>query len=578
VALTFAAALQLPAQERTIDDFFREFTDAWIRGNPNQAIATRYFSGSEQDQLERQLTPDTPAWRQERYRLVRQGLIELATFDRARMSETARVSADLLKWQLESLAAGEAFDDYYFPFEQFGGVNVGLPNILTVGHPLVTEKDAANYIARLGQIAARMDEALAHARRLAAQRMIPPRFIIQRTVEQMRQFVATPPNQNPFVTAFAERLAAITDVSSSAREALTAEATRIVGAQVYPAWQSAIAFLEPLAAQSTDDAGLWRFTGGADAYAQALKRFTTTTLTADDIHQLGLREVERIEKEMDAILRRLGRADGSVKDRIAKLKTDLNYANTEESRTVIMADIEKMMRDAEARAALQFDRRPRAPVVARAYPRFREASAAAGYTSPSPDGSRPGTFQIPLRPERMTRFGLRTLVYHETVPGHHFQIALEMENEAQPRFRRIRAFGGISALSEGWGLYAERLAAESGWYDGDPEGLLGQLDAELFRARRLVVDTGLHAKRWTRQQAIDYGIEASEVERYVVNPGQACAYMVGELKILELREKAQRALGDRFAVKEFHAAVLAAGTVPLDLLEREVDAYIRTAR
>jgi uncharacterized protein (DUF885 family) len=408
--------------------------------------------------------------------------------------------------------------------------------------------------------------------------MIPPRFIIQRTVEQMRQFVATPPNQNPFATAFAERLAAITDVSSSVREALTAEATRIVGAQVYPAWQSAIAFLEPLAAQSTDDAGLWRFTGGADAYAQALKRFTTTTLTADDIHQLGLREVERIEKEMDAILRRLGRADGSVKDRIAKLKTDLNYANTEESRTVIMADIEKMMRAAEARAALQFDRRPRAPVVARAYPRFREASAAAGYTSPSPDGSRPGTFQIPLRPERMTRFGLRTLVYHETVPGHHFQIALEMENEAQPRFRRIRAFGGISALSEGWGLYAERLAAESGWYDGDPEGLLGQLDAELFRARRLVVDTGLHAKRWTRQQAIDYGIEASEVERYVVNPGQACAYMVGELKILELREKAQRALGDRFAVKEFHAAVLAAGTVPLDLLEREVDAYIRTAR
>jgi uncharacterized protein (DUF885 family) len=195
---------------------------------------------------------------------------------------------------------------------------------------------------------------------------------------------------------------------------------------------------------------------------------------------------------------------------------------------------------------------------------------------PALDGSRPGTFQIPLRPERMTKFGLRTLVYHETVPGHHFQIAFEMENEALPRFRQIRALGGISALSEGWGLYAERLAAESGWYDDDLEGRLGQLDGELFRARRLVVDTGLHVKRWTRQQAIDYGIEASEIERYVVNPGQACAYLLGELKILELREKARTALKDRFSMKEFHNAVLTTGTVPLDVLERQIDTYIRS--
>ena len=177
----------------------------------------------------------------------------------------------------------------------------------------------------------------------------------------------------------------------------------------------------------------------------------------------------------------------------------------------------------------------------------------------------------------MTKFGLRTLVYHETVPGHHFQIALELENDTNPRFRQIRAFGGISALIEGWGLYAERLAAESGWYDDDLEGRLGQLDAALFRARRLVVDTGIHAKRWTRQQAIDYGIEASEIDRYVVNPGQACAYMIGQLKIIELRDKAQRALGARFSPKAFHNAVLMAGTVPLPILERQVDAYIRTA-
>ena len=211
-----------------------------------------------------------------------------------------------------------------------------------------------------------------------------------------------------------------------------------------------------------------------------------------------------------------------------------------------MADIDTMIRDAEKRAEALFDLRPKAPVIAQPYPEYRWASAAASYTAPPLDGSRPGIYQMPLRPESMTRFGLRTLVYHETVPGHHFQVALGVENPQLPKFRQMRAFGGISAFSEGWALYAERMAAEEGWYAGDPEGLLGQLDDELFRARRLVVDTGLHAKRWTRQQAIDYGIEASEVDRYVVVPGQATSYKIGQLEIIRLRDKARTALGPRF--------------------------------
>ena len=212
-------------------------------------------------------------------------------------------------------------------------------------------------------------------------------------------------------------------------------------------------------------------------------------------------------------------------------------------------------------------------MIAQPFPRFREANAAANYNAPAPDGSRPGIFQIPLRPERLTKYGLRSLVYHETVPGHHFQIALQVENKSLPRFRQIGAFGGISALVEGWGLYAERLAAESGWYDGDAEGLLGQLDSALFRARRLVVDTGLHSKHWTRQQAIDYGIETSEVERYVVFPGQACSYMIGQLKIVELREIAKKALAEKFSLREYHNLVLNTGTVPLEILGRQVDAW-----
>jgi uncharacterized protein (DUF885 family) len=573
-AILLCAALLPAQQQRSVDDFFRDFTAEWVRGNPDQAAGTRYFTGEEQRRLERQVTPVSAAYQRTRMALARKGLTELRMFDRARMTDPQRVSADVMQWQLDSVVQGEPYLDYFFPLEQFGGVNIGLVNALTVSHPLIAESDGDNYIARLGLVGARMNDAIEEARRIAAKGLIPPRFILRATILQMQQFTSTPPAQNPFVTAFGSRIEASKEISSAKREALRGQAEMIVASQIYPAWQKGVALLESLAPRATDDAGLWRFDKGPEAYAYNLRRYTTTNLTADEIHAIGLGQVERIEKEMDAVLRQLGRTEGSVKDRIEKLKQDRSYPNTEDGRARIMADVEGILRDAEKRAVSLFDLRPKAPVVAQPFPKFQEASAAANYTAPAPDGSRPGTFRIPLRPEQMTRFRLRSLVYHETVPGHHFQVALDVENGALPRFRRIRAFGGIPALSEGWGLYAERLAAESGWYEGDEEGRLGQLDSELFRARRLVVDTGLHAKRWTRQQAIDYGIEASEVERYVVYPGQACAYMIGELKILELRDRARNALGDRFSAKDFHTAVLRTGTVPLEILERQIDAFI----
>ncbi len=586
LAIAFAAVsvIGLSAQQQAppqpppqISAFFNEFTTEWMRANPNLAAATRYFTGPEQDAFESQLAPDTREFRHARVELAQKGLQRLAAFDRARLSEADRVSADLMRWQLQLIVDGEKYSDYYFPLEQFGGANVNLPNVLVVSHPLNTDKDAMHYIARLGQVGARMDEAIAEGKTLAAKNMIPPRFIVRATVAQMQQFIATPPAKNPFVTAFDQRLAASKAVSDARREELRAQAEKIVAAQVYPAWKRGIALLKPLAGKATDDAGLWRFKGGDEAYAFTLRRYTTTSLTADQIHELGLKRVAEIEKQMDDVFRQLGRTQGSVKDRIAQLKKEQAYSLTEDGRTQIMADANAMIRDAEKRAAVQFDKTPKAPVEARPFPRFREANAAANYTAPPSDGSRPGIVQIPLRPERMTKFGLRTLLYHEGVPGHHFQIALEGENTGQPRFRRLRVFGVISALVEGWGLYAEKLASESDWYKDDPIGLLGQLDSELFRARRLVVDTGIHAKHWTRQQAIDYGIEASEIERYVVNPAQACSYMIGELKILEMREKAKKTLGEKFNIRDFHSAVLSAGTVPLEQLETIVDSYLKKA-
>jgi uncharacterized protein (DUF885 family) len=576
VALALMLAAVPHAQQPSLDDFFARFTDEWVRGHPNLAIATRYFSGSEQNALERQLTPLTADFQRERAKMAARGLAELRSFDRARMTPAERVSADLMAWQIELLGAGVPFGDYVYPLEQFAGANVALVSDLTVVHPLGNEQDASNYLVRLALVDTRMNEAVAEAKRIAAAGVIPPRFILDATIAQMQQFVEAAPARNPFASTLEERLRTMAGLSDARRAELAAAAERIVADEIYPAWKSAIGLLQEQRPHATDEAGLSRFKSGAAAYAYQLQRFTTTDLTAEEIHQIGLREVARIEKEMDAILRQLGRTEGTVKARIDRLRVDLQYPRTEQGRAAIMADIDRMIRDAERRADTLFDRRPRARVIAQPYPPFREASAAASYSAPPFDASRPGIFQMPLRPDRMTKFGLRSLVYHETVPGHHFHIALGLEDESVPRFRRIRAFGTISSVVEGWALYAERLAAESGWYEDDLEGRLGQLDAELFRARRLVVDTGLHAKGWTRQQAIDYGIEPSEVERYVVYPGQACAYLIGQLKIVELRERARAAMGERFSMKGFHNAVLAAGTVPLQILESEIDAYIQS--
>ena len=576
VALLAVSAAALAAQQPTIGDFFEQFTADWVRQNPNQAISTRYFTGPEQQALERQLTPVTEAQAQSRRNLAKRGLAELSRFDLSRVNKTDRLSAELMRWQLQLVVDSEPHADYDFPFQQLNGVNVRLVNALTITHPLFTEADAENYLARLQQVPTRIDEAIAESRRIAAKGLIPPRFILNLTIAQMKAFVGAPAGPNPFVTTLASKLALVKTIPEPRREALRARTERIVSDEVYPAWQRAIAVLESLVPRVNDDAGLWRFSSGAATYAHNLRLYTTTDLAPDQIHEIGLKHVARIEAEMDGMLRQIGRSQGSVKDRIEQLKKDQSYPITDEGRTQVMAEIERILRDAERRADSLFDHRPAAPVVAQQVPRFLEANAAANYRPPAPDGTRPGIFQVPLRPNRMTKFGLRTLVYHETVPGHHFQLALEMENKDQPRFRRIFAFGAIPVINEGWGLYAERLAAESGWYEGDLEGRLGQLDAELFRARRLVVDTGLHAKHWTREQAIAYGIEASEVERYTVNPGQACSYMLGQLKWIELRDKARATLGGQFSFKDYHNAVLAIGTLPLPLLEREVDAYIQT--
>jgi len=575
--LAVVFALPVQAQQRPIGQFFDAFTDEWMRFHTDAAAATRYFTGEEQERVERQLMPQTRAAAEQRIALAKKGLSELRRYDRARLTPQERVSANLMEWQLDTVVKGEPFLDLGFPLEQFGGANIGLVNTLTVQHVLRTEKDADNYLARLRLVGKRMNEAVAEMRWTVEHDIRPPKYIIEATISQMRQFIGGQPSENPLAATFNERLRASGAVSDARRTELTNEVQKIVGAEIYPAWQAGIALLEEQLPRAPDQAGISAYPKGREAYAWHLARFTTTNLTADQIHEIGLREVARIEREMDAIFRTIGRTEGTVQQRIDALQKDMAYPLTTEGRAQIMKDIDGFLADALKRSALVFDRMPKGNVIAQPYPEFRWPNAAASYTAPPLDGSRPGIFQMPLRPDEMTQFGLKTLVYHETVPGHHFQIALMNEDTSLPKFRQIRAFGGISAITEGWALYAERVAAEEGWYADDPRGHLGQLEAALFRARRLVVDTGLHAKGWTRQQAIDYGIVPSEVERYIVNPGQATSYMIGQLRIYELREKARKTLGPKFSLKAFHNVVLGAGALPLSLMEGEVDAYITAA-
>ncbi|WP_415908859.1 DUF885 domain-containing protein [Oleiharenicola sp. Vm1] len=572
-AVAALSASTLLAANADFDRWAESFSADWVRANPTFSTIQQYLPAAEQDALDRQLTPNTRDYRAGRVAAAKAALAELAKFDRATLSADQRTSAATIEWSLRGIVESEPFADYNFVFNQFGGLHVNTVNFLTQSHPIRNRRDIENYLARLQLVAGRIDEGIAQAKDAAARGFLMPDFITKSVLGQFERFLAGPPHENRFVAALAERAAPLKDVTAEERAQFVATAEKITTEQILPAFRRAQAMLQEQLPHTTSAAGLCRLPGGDKAYANALKRFTTTDLTAEQIHQLGLREVARIEKEMDGYLRQLGYADGSIKERMERLEHDLQPKEAD-PRPRLLAKFDSILRDAEQRAKLVFDLTPKAPVVVKREPPFTEKTAAAHYTGPAKDGSRPGIFWAPLPGPTFEIATMRTLVYHEGVPGHHFQIALQRETEGLPRYRRDGVFGGGSAYAEGWALYAEQLAAENGWYDGDLVGHLGQLDDELFRARRLVVDTGLHAFHWTRQQAIDYGIKASEVERYVMNPGQACAYKIGMLKILELRAKAQRALGPKFEIKKFHNLVLQTGNVPLAVLEQVVDGWI----
>jgi len=584
IVVAFAATLA--AQESSsarLDRFFTSFTDEWMRYDTDLGADTRYLAGAELDDASRRLRPETAEWRLDRAKLAERGLRELRSLDRTSWTEAQLVSADVMENRLEVVVKAEEFADFDFPLVQSYGRPTRILQRMTVGHAIATPRDAENYVARLSFVSRRVDEALREAQRLIGRRMIPPRFIVEASLREMRGFITPDARENVLVSTFATKMKQVSGLEVGTQQKLRDEAERIVRSEIYPAWNRAIAVLDPLMGQASNDPGLWRLPRGGDAYAFLLRASTTTDMTADQIHETGLKLEAEIDREMDRVLRELGHTEGTVRQRYdAFLTKQPTFPATEQGAADYRADIDNTIADGWKRTGALFDKLPKAPVVAEPYPTFF-GSRAASYLAPSSDGSRPGTFQFTL--QAGARKFSRSSIYHETVPGHHMQLALEMENGSLPRWRQVGAFGFTSASTEGWALYAEQLVAETGWYEGDLAGLLSQLQRKQFRARRLVADTGLHAKRWTRQQAVDYlgpALEtadaASEVDRYVVTPAQACSYMIGALRILELRERAKRELGAGFSLKAFHDVILDAGTVPLDVLDRVVDRWIQRSR
>ncbi|MGI9550045.1 MAG: DUF885 domain-containing protein, partial [Aurantibacter sp.] len=430
--------------------------------------------------------------------------------------------------------------------------------------------------------------------------IIPPKFVIQRVLDEMKGFIgekkadeansgsdADPVRANILYTNLDSKIEEIEDLNDEEKESYKKQAEEQISATVFPAYQKLIDYFEGLNAKATTDDGVWKFPDGEAFYKYQLKQNTTTDLGPEEVHQIGLSEVARIQKEMWDILISEGYTDttktlGAVVQDLNKEERFL-FPNTDEGRKMVLEEYNRILDQINADLDDAFDVRPKSGLEVKRVPEFKqEGTAGAYYEQPAMDGSRGGTFYANLRNvHESVKFGMKTLAYHEGIPGHHFQIAIQGELEGVPIFRTLGLF---TAYVEGWALYSEQLAWELGFYENDPFGNLGRLQAEMFRAVRLVVDTGIHYKKWTREEAIDYMVAntgmtttevTTEIERYIVMPGQACAYKIGMMKILELREKAKKALGDRFVLKEFHNVVLKNGAVPLDILGELIDEYIQ---
>ncbi|MFY9333746.1 MAG: DUF885 family protein [Porticoccaceae bacterium] len=495
------------------------------------------------------------------------------------------LSWKITAWFFDDILRTSARKHSGYPINQISGVMVDMPQFLTDQHLVKDAKSASRYVSRLNEFARVIGEMQVQVAQNREHGNIPPDFIIEKALSGMRAFSDGDADSNPLVSTFQTKLAGIDGISQARRDSLVTEAHSAVADKVIPAYKGMIGLFEDMAPQANHDAGIWRLPDGDKIYIDALQSNTTTTLTADEIHELGLSEVARIEAEMEAILVAEGYSEGSFVERVQQVMAlpEHNFPNTDEGRVAQIAYLNEINDQLMARVSEFFITIPPQPLEILRVAEYAQDSSPGGYyMAPALDGSVPGRFYINQKnTEDNPRWTLPTLMYHEGAPGHHFQISASQLIEDVPFLRKMSPF---SAYTEGWALYAERMVVtDMDIYADYPLGNLGRLQAEIFRAVRLVVDTGMHAKKWSREQAISYMLEKTgmteaevtrEIERYVVWPGQATAYKVGQLALLKLRATAEAELGEKFDVREFHEMILSNGAMPLEILEESVNEWI----
>ena len=503
------------------------------------------------------------------------------------LDDQAKVSFRMFVREAERTIEGWRWRYHNYPLNQMSGLHSQAPAFLINYHRVDNGDDARAYLARLRGIGPMFDQLIDGVKIRATKNIIPPRFVFPLVIDSCREVIRGEPfdhsgKKSALLEDFEGKVAALKEVDAATKEQLLAEARTALTGVVQPAYEKLIAFLQAQEKTATDDDGAWKFSEGLDYYAFALRGATTTRLTADEIHQLGLREVARIHEGMKTIMQQVGfKGDLLAFFKFIKEDPQFYYPTTPEGKAAYIKRATEIIDTMRARLDEFFITKPKAPLVIKLVEPFREQGAAgAFYEQPAPDGSRPGAYYVNTVDMRgLPIFEMETLAHHEAIPGHHMQIAIAQELTGIPKFRK---FGGNTAYIEGWALYAEYFPKEFGFYQ-DPYQDFGRLYDELLRAVRLVVDSGLHARKWTRTQVMDYFRTNTpnperdiftETNRYIVWPSQATAYKIGMLKILELREIAKKELGARFDLREYHDLVLKNGSVPMDILEENVRAWI----
>jgi uncharacterized protein (DUF885 family) len=527
----------------------------------------------------------TDAQAEKELALAKAQLDGLKDLDLSKLDAQTSLSYQLFKQQLQDKIADDQWRLYNYPINQMYGWHSMVPSLLINQHLIDNESDAKAYIARLNGIVQLFEQLKVQLDAREKLGIMPPKFVYPLAIDASKNIITGAPfsdgKDSTLLEDFKTKVNALT-LDDQTKAMLIKEAQIALTSSVKPAYEGLIHYLEVQQQRAGTDDGVWRFKNGDAFYNNALARTTTTNMTAEQIHQLGLAEVARIHGEMQAIMKKTG-FKGDLKAFFTFMRDDSQfyYPDTAEGKAAYLAKATDVITTMKGRLDELFHVKPKADLIVKAVEPFRENSAGkAFYEAPSMDGKRPGTYYANLHNMKdMPNYMMEALAYHEGIPGHHMQIAIAQELDNMPKFRK---FGGYTAYVEGWGLYTEMLPKEMGLYQNDYADF-GRLAMELWRACRLVVDTGIHAKKWTREQAIQYLVDntpnapteaVNAIERYIVMPSQATAYKIGMIKLVQLREKAKTALGEKFDIRDYHDVVLKNGAVPLDVLEQLVDQYI----